>query len=331
MGWPSHGARGRHDWATYLERGYIAPFRDVLREMPDVVDAAIDDSGRTMLMYAVSENGGWLELVTLLIGAGADVNRREANGRPVWDFVSTSGPSCVEVWRTLVNAGLDVNSRGVKNETPLISLCAVYLAPATDPPRVLSHRTIVQLLLDAGAEVNVVDKYNDSPLSAASSWPGNIEVVKILLKAGADPNQVGNGTRSALFNAATHGHAHVAQALLQARAHVEAATLGSRGNIDVKEVTPLIAAIEAGHFHVVHLLADAGADVNRPDSSGFTPLMGAARAGHAKMVQFLLERGARHDAVDASGRDARKYAAEFHHQGEIAPILQRGSNKDGAV
>jgi ankyrin repeat protein len=139
--------------------------------MPDVVDAFVyDGGGRTMLMYAVSENGGWLALVTLLISAGADVNRRDPGGRPVWDFAPTSGPGCVEVWRVLINAGFDVNSRGVKNETPLISICAV-----SDP-------AIVQLLLDAGAEVNVVDKYNDSPLSAAASWPGNIKVVKILLK-----------------------------------------------------------------------------------------------------------------------------------------------------
>lgn len=288
--WPSHGPRGRHDWWTYLERGYADPFRDVLRKMPDVVDAPFDDSGRTMLMYAVSSS---IEIVNILIRAGADVNRRDSCGRPVWDFAPTSGPSCVEIWRTLIQAGLNLSSRGTKNETPLIRVCGVYIDPA--------------------------------------AWPGNVEVVKTLLKAGADPNMVGNGTRSALFDAAVHGHARVVQVLLQAGAHVEAATLGNRGSSEVEGVTPLIAAAEGGHLDVVHLLVDAGADVNRSDASGFTALMGAARLGHSKIVKFLLERGACPDVVDASGRNALTYAIEFKHQQEIAPILRQVRNKDGSV
>ena len=105
--WPSHGKRGRHDWWTYLERGYLDPFREVLRETPDVVDSEVDDNGRTMLMYAV---GSSLEIADLLIKAGADVNRRDSSGRSVWDFCPTWGPTSVEIWRALIQAGLDVNS-----------------------------------------------------------------------------------------------------------------------------------------------------------------------------------------------------------------------------
>jgi hypothetical protein len=83
--------------------------------MPDV-DVPVDDSGRTMLMEVLAYAGGepWLEIVTLLIGAGADVNRCDLGGRPVWDFAPTSGPSCVEIWRALIQASLDVNARGEK-------------------------------------------------------------------------------------------------------------------------------------------------------------------------------------------------------------------------
>lgn len=331
--WPSHGSSGRHDWWTYLERGYAGPFRDVLRETPEVVDAPVDDAGRTMLMYAV---GGGVEIVDILVKAGADVNRRDAGGRAVWDFAPTWGSASVEIWRTLVQAGLDVHSRGAQDETPLISVCSGYVAPATQRSFIVSRCGIVRLLLGAGAKADVVDRSNRSPLSAAAA-AGNGDVVEMLLKAKADPNPSGSGARSALFEAAVHGHDGIVGALLRRGAHAEAASLGGRFSrpsghlVDVEGVTPLIAAAEGGHFQAVRRLVGAGADVNRPDASGFTPLMGAARSGHPGMVGLLLERGARRDAVDADGRDALDHAALFDHRKEIAPLLERPRGKGGAV
>lgn len=334
MGWPTHGRGGRHDWATYLERGYEAPFREAVREIDDV-DADFDDNGRSMLMYALSSgSSASAGIVGILIGAGADVNRQDASGRPAWDFAPTWGPSSVEIWSALIGAGLDVKSRGVKNETALISVCAGYVDPATNREFRESRRAIVQLLLEAGAEVDAADQYGDTPLRAAAG-AGNAEVVKLLVKAGAEGSTPGAGGRSALYEASLHGQALIVRTLLQAGAPLEAAALGSRiralpvftsGYIDAEGVTPLIAAAEGGHFEVVRLLVDAGAAVNRADSTGFTPLMGAARAGHAGMARFLVERGAERSAVDRSGRNALAHAVEFGHQRVMAAILKPGTS-----
>ncbi len=333
MTWPTHGRHGgRHDWATYLERGYAAPFRDAVREIEDV-DTAVDDTGRSMLMWAVSAGGvGSVEIAEILIAAGADVNRRDAMGRPVWDFAPTWGPGSVEIWSALLPAGLDVKARGVKNETPLLSVCAGYVAPATNQAFRESRRAIVQLLLDAGAEIDAADQYGDTPLQAAAA-AGNVEVVKLLVKAGANQNAARGGGRSALFEASMRGHAGIVRTLLQAGTDVEAATIGSRFHsfpadssyiVDADGVTPLIAAAENGHFEVLRLLVDAGGDVRRTDSTGFTALMGAARAGHAGMAKFLVERGADLRAVDQIGRNALAHAVEFGHQREMASILTAG-------
>ena len=55
-----------------------------------------------------------------------------------------------------------------------------------------AHMDIVNLLLKEGAEVEIYDKNNESPLLLASSLVGHYQLVARLLEAGADPNHRNN-------------------------------------------------------------------------------------------------------------------------------------------
>jgi ankyrin repeat protein len=59
------------------------------------------------------------------------------------------------------------------------------------------HERIVELLLEAGADVNAQDGEYGTALHAAS-FRGREQIVKLLLKAGADVNAQGGNYRSAL-------------------------------------------------------------------------------------------------------------------------------------
>lgn len=56
--------------------------------------------------------------------------------------------------------------------------------------------------------------------------------------------------------------------------------------------TALMQAAAEGHWKIVHLLLDAGADVNGCDNEGTTALRHAAFQSHAAIVKLLLARGA---------------------------------------
>ena len=63
-------------------------------------------------------------------------------------------------------------------------------------------------------------------------------------------------------------------------------------------------ASEYGHVDVVHLLLDAGANVNVADPtgcSGHTALILAAMQPHVKVVRLLLEAGAAKNLADDNG------------------------------
>ena len=135
----------------------------------------------------------------------------------------------------------------------------------------------------AHADVNAVNRYGVRPLSLACR-NGDTGLVKLLLRAGADPNTQLPGGESVLMTAARTGRVGPVQALLDRKAAVNAKERGGQ--------TALMWAAAEGHAEVVQLLIRAGAEFRTPLPSGFTPLCFAAREGRREVVQVLLKAGA---------------------------------------
>ena len=76
----------------------------------------------------------------------------------------------------------------------------------------------------------------------------------------------------------------------------------------VSGCTPLYAAAENGHLHVVMYLVDKGADKNKYENKGNTPLHGASFHGHMHVVQYLLQVGANANKANDQGKRADERA-----------------------
>ena len=109
---------------------------------------------------------------------------------------------------------------------------------------------IVQVLLDAGSNVNAENPYGRTALMAAASR-GNRDIVQSLLAAGADVNRKDHQGYTALIFAAMIGHPSIAQILLAngADPHVET----ERGQ------TALSLATRNSDTEIIRLLLEAGA------------------------------------------------------------------------
>jgi ankyrin repeat protein len=147
----------------------------------------------------------------------------------------------------------------------------------------LDDAEIVRALLKAGANAKAANRYEVAPLSLACA-NGNAEIVEMLLAAGADPNTTLRGGETALMSAARTGNAGAVKALLARGADVNAKE--RRGQ------TPIMWAAAEGNTEVVNLLIRAGADFTTALDSGFTPLFFAARDGRSETVRALLAAGA---------------------------------------
>ncbi|CAK3872849.1 Glycerophosphodiester phosphodiesterase GDE1 [Lecanosticta acicola] len=125
-----------------------------------------------------------------------------------------------------------------------------------------------------------------SGLSLALATKSNYhKIVKLLVDAGVDVNFPDEQRETALHVAARFGHVECAQALLAGKDGEH------RIDIEIAEKTygwtPLFIASVNGHEPIVKLLVDAGAQINKLDSSQWTPQEHAALRGHIEVARYL--------------------------------------------
>ncbi len=149
------------------------------------------------------------------------------------------------------------------------------------------HSEIAKILIDAHADVNFGDEHGDTALMYAC-MEGHTEIVRLLLQANVDVNAEGIGNRIALMYASKYGYAEIVKLLLE---H------GAISKINIKQFgsTALMRSAKRGHTEVVKILLEAGANTNIRDCGGETALIKAARYGHADIAKLLVNNNAHID------------------------------------
>ena len=172
---------------------------------------------------------------------------------------------------------------------------------------------IVECLIKAGADVNIVQGAHGTALRAAVAG-GHKEVVLSLIARGADVNlRNEDGDDSVLHLVLKSRNSEIFKALLDAgadfknshRRHILITVckigdatlvehlLCSGADINVYDkASPLNKACAGGHLSVVRLLLDHGADIENANESSVTPLIAAVRGNNLSVVRLLLETGA---------------------------------------
>ncbi|NXU18942.1 ANKS3 protein, partial [Pardalotus punctatus] len=104
-----------------------------------------------------------------------------------------------------------------------------------------------------------------------------------------------------------------------------------RGDLDLNQRncggwTPLMYASYIGHDNIVHLLLEAGVNVNIPTPEGQTPLMLASSCGNESVAYFLLQQGAELEMKDIHGWTALFHCTSAGHQQMVKFLLENGAN-----
>ena len=183
----------------------------------------------------------------------------------------------------------------------------------------------IEALIENGINPNV--NFNDDPYpprlpsSTPLHWAvknGNKEIVEYLINNGADIN--GKTFCPPLSWAAIYNQPDMALLLIKKGADVNAKDSYQNG------ATPLYLAAENGHFQIVKILIENGAEINTQTNNGVTPLYQAAKNGFGEIVQLLIENGADINMKNKNDETALHAATQTGSK-EIAELLiNNGAN-----
>jgi ankyrin repeat protein len=290
--------------ADAAERRDRAAVRTLLTGGTDVNTTQVD--GTTALHWAAHYDDA--ETAALLVKAGANVNALNRYGVPPLALACTNGNAAMV--RLLLEAGADFNATMKGGETVLMLAARSGSVDA------------VKALLVRGAKHDARERHGQTALMWAAA-EGHAPVVRALIEAGADINAALDSGFTPFLFAVREGRIEAARVLLENGINVNApiqrrertAEGGNPNYILYRPIprgtSPLMLAVQNGHFELAIALVDAGANPNdlqmgfsplhilsavrKPDSSDGSDPSTPPGSGNLTSLQFareLVKRGA---------------------------------------
>ncbi len=308
------------------------------------VDLSVSGSdGRNALMLAASYSGN-PEVLKAIVSAGQSVRTLAFSGYDLLKQAARWNRDNTAMIQTLLDYGMDVNVQGRSGESALM-LAAQF-----------NSIEVVRLLLEAGAEPNVVDRNGRNVLTyAMSNYTDNEGIVRILLEKGVNANVRDSQDRSLGyymlakcspdtlrlmlkngFDAKEVGNDGVPVLMQAARSnpHAEVIRILLEQGLDVKNMQDRMgvgvlgyAAFSNPNEEIIRMLLDAGCPVNGKSQNGDTPVLSSAANNNMKVMQLLLDVGGELDVKNNAGETPLMRASRSNPNPAMVPfLLERGQN-----
>lgn len=297
-----------HEMMSAVDKGDADTVRTLLQEDPALLNARgpyrpAGDGEITPLLVAAGFDQK--EIALLLLEQGADPHVVLANGETALQNAAFNQDR--ELADALVARGVQMDifaTAGLGDAEQVQAFLRekpelVHARDATGatPLHWAGSAEVARVLVDAGADIEATDnQYHNTPVEYASH---HRDVVQLLISKGAIVR----------FHMACYiGDVETARRLLQDDPSLAVTPQGDCRPYG--DSLPLSIASGMGEREMVAFLLDFGVDVNAPDesSAGATALHTAALHGHYEVIDLLLQRGANISAKTTKGATPLSFA-----------------------
>ncbi|XP_005095905.1 serine/threonine-protein phosphatase 6 regulatory ankyrin repeat subunit C [Aplysia californica] len=334
--------------------------------------------GWNALMFAAQK--GFVEVITLLLENKMDVGKKSASG--VTALAISAGNGHKRASLTLLEHGAQVNEGFVKSW--MSDSSPLYFALLNKHPSVVRELVardahiggvtinkstatsstasllcvqsrnlglVTYFVQDCKVDVNKGNLEGLRPIHVAA-FNGDVDILGVLLKAGADPNVATKSHVTALINASVCGSLEITRLLIEKGARVderaedgwtplmffaqtgnskcmEMILAKSKADIDSEEEkgnTALHIAVSNGKVDAVKMLLDKKANPDKRNAEGLGPVLICAHNGQLEILQCLLESSKCDLEVKTSrGETALLLAAKTGRESIVKLLLKKGA------
>ncbi len=352
------------DTGNYLVWGHVDQHKH-LQVLKLLVDAGASQRANPKQKFAVLRmaiQAGYREVVSYLLSLpemreDAVINYLSENDKEYSLIFSACVHGQLDVIHLLVKAGANLSDENFKIHT------AFYKAIEK------GHAGVVDYLLklnSGGEQGQISDQLDLEDTLLFACEKGHLEVVKLLIQAGANLFEKNEGQENILSRAIVSGNASLVRYLLALDGMLDPMVINA---VSESGYTPLLQAIFYGNLDIVKLLMRAGANplvtdengdtvfhfamlnetndevlgyllgsnridnevINQPNAEGMTPLLMACLSHHLEAVNMFIYAGADPLLTNRKGDNALHIASKHGSVKIISSLLKQPGMSDAAV
>ena len=248
---------------------------------------------------------GDITRVQELIKSGADLSEWDEES-PLSQAAEMGRADIVDV---LLKAGADVNYGGI-----WVPLCGAARS---------RNAATVKRLLEAKPKVDLQEEEGDTALMYAAGL-GDLEIIKMLVAAGASPKKKDNDGRTAIL----HGKdfPQVVEFLKPLSTKADVKYLEKELSEPDETTETFLAAVEAGDIPRVKAMLGKGVKLGALGKSGESALHQAVDEENMEIVELLLKSGASPNVRNQNGSTPLFVAVNNHNSELVERLLRAGAD-----
>jgi len=333
-----------------------------------------DASGKSVLFYIIDNDD--IEFAEDAISKGADINVKNSFNDTVLDYAIFNDKSFYLLETLLRSENVHNNKKNSRGETTLISIIKSKQYSLSNKEEIvkyivdeecinltdsngyfaltyavsMEYSSIINILIDNGANINARDSYGYVPYDYAEKT-GNFEILCMLKAKGAEPSKNSNSCKGIQNDETNIVNINKSKDDTNIKENYIFVTIDNenvkeieyliKSGININNVnpfgdSPLNYAIYKGNVDIINILLDFGNRIflNKLNSRGETSIITIIKSkifkdkDKERLIERLIEEGMDVNLVDRDGNSALMYAIYYGNLSLVKLLINNGASSN---